>query len=128
MKKFLIISSIGMILLGVGCSENGAIPDEVQLRIRNVGPFTITDVKVDPGDGEKFYGTIEANQESEYQTYDFVYRYASIRFEVESEEQALQPIDYVGERRFRTGKFTYEIHVEKDINDHISWSLTFIED
>lgn len=128
MRKTLLIISIGVLLFGVCCSnDNGSFSNEVQIRVKNTSSFEYSDVRVNTSGGENNYGSILPNQLSDYKTYDFAFRYAYVELKIEGETFTLQPIDYVGEAKLKSGKYTFEINANVIGNQFDRLSLTLIE-
>ena len=83
----------------------------VQLRVKNASGYTYDSVLVNTSGGENTYGTIAPGTTSDYKAFDFAYHYGFIKLQINSEVFILQPIDYVGERKLKSGKYTYEVSV-----------------
>lgn len=91
--------------------ENAA----VQIRIENRSKFTLSQVLLETGGGgTRTYTDIGPGQLSDYHGFDFTYRYAFIQAIIQGDTLTLQPIDYVGERRYTNGKFSFLIDIVGD--------------
>lgn len=110
-----------LILILTSCNTK-----EVQLRVRNSSSFNYDSVKVNTGGGENTYGTIPAGNVSDYKTFDYAYSYAYIFLKIDTTSYILQPIDYVGEIKLKTGKYTYEVSVYDTVTHQLG--LNLIED
>lgn len=105
--------------------EDGA--PGVQLRIENLSSFTLSEVRIETGGGGAgLYTGIGPGQQSEYQDFDYTYRYAFVEVIVGGDTLRLQPIDYVGEQKFTSGKFTFQIELIG--NPPLYMALRFRED
>lgn len=83
----------------------------VQLRIKNTSAFIYDSVYVNTSGGENTFGDIAPGAVSEYKAFDYAYNYAYITLKIDTSEYKMQPIDYVGERKLKSGKYTYEVSV-----------------
>ena len=108
MKSPIIILLTTLLAACSGCSNR-----EIQLRVKNVSLFQYDSLTVNTSGGEGFYGTVAFNQISEYKTFDFAYRYALLKLYINDTAYMLQPIDYAGETKLKSGKYTYEINVNQ---------------
>jgi len=99
-----------VVILCLGCTPEPSEPagEAVRLRVENLSPFTLEEVLVEAGEdgGQATYRDIGPQQKSAYQDFRHTYRYAFIQAIVQGDTFRLQPLDYVGERRFQHGKFT----------------------
>lgn len=113
-KHFIFIALVG--LLGYGCAADATLPgDQVALRVHNLSHFTLDEVTVQPGEGGlQRYTKLGPGEVSDYKDFDFTYRYAYIQVVIGQDTLSLQPFDYVGEPRFDTGAFTFELAVSGD--------------
>ncbi len=120
MKKIFFYSIL--VLLLVSCNNSHT----VQLRVKNESTYTYDSVLVNTSGGENKYGSIAPGTASDYKVFDFAYSYAFIKIQINREDFTLQPIDYVGERKLKSGKYTYEVSVS-DTSTH-QLLLNLIED
>ncbi len=84
---------------------------EVQIRVRNISAYAYDSVLVNTSGGENTYGDIPPGAASDYKVFDFAYSYAQISLQIDTVNYLLQPIDYVGEHKLQSGKYTYEVSV-----------------
>jgi hypothetical protein len=102
--------SCSLVILGLGCTPEPSEPagEAVRLRVENLSPFILEEVLVEAGEGggQATYRDIGPRQKSAYQDFRHTYRYAFIQVIVQQDTFRLQPLDYLGERRFQKGKFT----------------------
>lgn len=99
----------------------------VQLRIGNLSTFTLREVRIETGGGGAgLYTGIGPGEQSEYLNFDYTYRYAFVEAIVGADTLRLQPIDYVGEQKFTSGKFTFQIELIGD--PPLYMALRFRED
>jgi len=91
------------------CNEDR---NEVLVRIRNTSDSNFTEMLVASGvpilDGI-FFGEVAAASYSGYKTFPKAYGIAYVRLIAGGQERQLIPIDYVGERPLKPGRYTYEI-------------------
>ena len=110
-----------ILLLLTSCTSK-----EVQLRVRNSSAYTYDSVSVNTSGGENTYGSVPAGAVSDYKTFDFAYRYAYISLKIDTVSYILQPIDYVGETKLKSGNYTYEVSVYDTATHQLG--LTLVED
>jgi hypothetical protein len=96
-------------LLFGACEKNDAGP--LLLRIRNNSPYHFDQVYVSTGSGSHQYGSLASTGTSEYKKFRYIYEYGYIKLTINGQEVVEQPIDYVGEKKYRSGKYTYSISV-----------------
>lgn len=84
---------------------------DIEIRISNESKVAIENVKVGFPSQTEDYGTIPAKGVTEYRLVKRAYRYARIEATVEGKPAVIQPIDYVGEKELKTGKYTYVLTV-----------------
>jgi hypothetical protein len=113
MRKFIWIPLWSAALLAA-CSKNTVAADAtttlgVQLRIENQCNLKIDSVAVISPGGKQVYYTINNGEKSGYKSYSFIYNYAYIKLYSGSEYKVVQPIDYVGETKIETGRYTYRL-------------------
>ena len=87
--------------------------DEVEIRIANQSRVTLEDVRVEFPSQTVSYGTIETGKATEYRVVRRAYRYARIEALVDGKPALLQPIDYVGEKELRPGRYSYVLKINK---------------
>ncbi len=99
---------------------------QVNLRIRNTSPYTYDSVVVNTSGGENIYGTITPGTASYYKVFDYAYSYAHISLFIDTANYFLLPIDYVGEQKLQSGKYTYVVSVYDTATRQLG--LTLVED
>ncbi len=82
-------------------------PTMTMIRIHNASRYDYQDLQV----GDQHYGTLSADEVTEYRDFDTAYHYNYARLLIDGDEFIIQPIDYVGERPLGGGHFTYRIEV-----------------
>lgn len=100
--------------------------NDVNIRIENASTYNIQSVFIDTSGGEAEYDSIPASETSDYQQFDFTYRYAYVRAVIDGEEFIIQPIDYVGERKHRKGNYRFKLSVVNYANRQLA--SEFIEE
>lgn len=110
-----------IILLGaicfllIGCSKSPVDSAPVLLRIENAGIIPFDSVVVINPAGRQSYFNVGRNSKSGYKEFEFIYNYAYIEAYYGNQSAILQPIDYVGETKFTSGKFTYKIVIVSNL-------------
>ena len=87
--------------------------NQVEIRIANQSRVTLEDVRVEFASQTESYGTVEAGKETEYRVVSRAYRYARIEALVDGKPALLQPIDYVGEKELKPGRYTYVLKINQ---------------
>ncbi|MCB0570058.1 MAG: hypothetical protein KDC66_09860 [Phaeodactylibacter sp.] len=114
-------------LLAFGCSKDTEGPGTLQLRIENQSAYTFSQVRVETGGGgDGLFTDIGPGERSEYKAFEYTYRYAYIQAIIGADTLTLQPIDYVGEQRYTSGKFTFQVDIIGD--PPLYMALNFLED
>lgn len=122
MKKLLLGLFIGIVFLHLSCTRDKEMSNDVeaqsqvQIRIRNASLLPFEDIEVNTSGGINKFGTVGDNQLSDYKTFDFAYRYSFVKLNINGEPYIIQPIDYTGENKLESGKYTYEIHLDPESN------------
>jgi hypothetical protein len=99
------------------------------IRLENLSPYTLREIRVAPGEGgERTYMELAPGQITEYQSFDFVYRVASITAIIGQDTLGLHPLDYSQEEVFDGGFFTYLIDITTIENRPGFMILDFRED
>jgi pyruvate carboxylase len=96
-----------LLVLLVGCASVFSSPPPVEIRIANASAVAFERVVVRFPRQVEDYGALAALSQSDYRAIEQAYRYASVEVQVEGEKLLLQPIDYVGESRLASGRYTY---------------------
>ncbi len=107
MKKYFL--SLGACLCILSCTYKDVIRPEqgaVAIRIQNTSPYNLDNIYVSTSGGSNLYTSISPGSISKYEYFQLTFRYAYIKFYIGSKEFIFQPIDYVGETPFQSGKFT----------------------
>jgi major membrane immunogen (membrane-anchored lipoprotein) len=126
MKKvyFLLIS-----ILIVSCSQSDDIIEkDILIRVKNSSQFEFNNVLVNTSGSEQNFGDIDINQNSDYKSFDFAYRYAFIELKIDGNTFTIQPIDYVGETKLDNGKYTYEVNAANNGSQYSRLTLALIKD
>lgn len=104
----LTIISILLCLL-TGCIK--LLPENAQLRIFNNSTILFDYVLVNSPGGKHMYHQITPGSSSDYKKYRFIYNYAYLEVYYNNQMLKLQPIDYVGEEKLKSGNYSYRITV-----------------
>lgn len=97
------------ICLLIGCKKLS--PEKTQLRIFNNSSVAFDSVFVNSPGGKQLYTQITPGSFSEYKKYRFIYNYAYLEVYFNNQVLKLQPDDYVGEEKLRSGNYSYRITV-----------------
>ncbi|TWI85201.1 hypothetical protein IQ13_0358 [Lacibacter cauensis] len=97
------------ICLLIGCTK--LLPENTQLRIFNNSNIIFDSVLVNSPGGKHQYHQIAPGSSSDYKKYRFIYNYAYLEVYFNNQMLKLQPIDYVGEEKLRSGNYSYRITV-----------------
>lgn len=81
------------------------------LRITNTSTYTFDSVLVNSPGGKHMYHQITPGSSSDYKKYRFIYNYAYLEVYYNNQMLKLQPIDYVGEEKLKSGNYSYRITV-----------------
>ncbi|MEQ9167595.1 MAG: hypothetical protein RLO12_15155 [Fulvivirga sp.] len=82
------------------------------IRIQNSSDFKFQNVYVNTGFEGHNYEDILPTNYSDYVGFESAYRYAYIQLEIDNRLYIIQPIDYVGEKELKPGKYSYVIGVD----------------
>ena len=82
------------------------------IRIENSSVFSYNNILVKAFGNDYDFGDLNANELSDYQTFDNAYRYAYTQLDIENEQFIIQPIDFVGETELENGNYTYIISAD----------------
>lgn len=118
MIKHIFILFLLMIVL-IACDKK----NDVMIRIENASTYNIQSVLLNTSGGEANYDSIPASGISDYQKFDFTYRYAYIKAIIDGEEFIMQPKDYIGERKLRKGNYRFKLSVIDYANRQLSSEL-----
>jgi len=108
MKKHL--GSLVLILILFGCS----IETEekiIQIRVANDSAFDYSNIILNNGFGDRFYGDLPAGEVSDYQYVPDAYLRPFVEFQAEGRTFTRQPFDYTGDSTIREGKYTYHYYI-----------------
>lgn len=122
-----ILISFLLILSLVGCSDDSGFDTGVGLRIVNQSSVDFDNVLVSSGGAGQNFGPLKSGRTSEYLNYESIYRYGYILIDAGDKQYVLQPIDYVGEKKYEKGDFSYLVNINNP-DDQWSVSLEFRED
>lgn len=92
-----------LLILFTGCDDDQPTPP--LLRIKNVDTIDFEEVLV----GNVEFGALTSGETSDYEMFDEVYRYNYIRIVFNNDTCIAQPIDFVGETAYTSGKYRYDI-------------------
>jgi len=122
MKKILSALIIGILFINLGCTKDKELDgdvearNQVQIRIKNTSLLPFENIEVNTSGGLNHFGTVADNEVSDYKTFDFAYRYSFVKLTINGEPYIIQPIDYTGESKLESGKYTYEIQLDPESN------------
>ena len=73
-KKLLLFICLVILTYQIACTPNN--DKELAIRVENISNYKYTEVTVEAGGETHHYGNISSKQSSEYQLFNFAYRYA----------------------------------------------------
>jgi hypothetical protein len=91
----------------------------VEIRVANESKIQMENVRVQFSSQTEEYGSIPPQGVTDYRAVTKAYRYARIEATVDGEQFLIQPIDFVGEKELKAGKYTYVLK----LNDN--WTSKF---
>lgn len=121
-KKLLLFIYLVILSYQIACTVKD--DHELAIRIENTSIYDFTDVTVESGGDTHYYGSVSSKQSSDYQSFDFAYRYAFVELQIEGKTYRLQPTDYVGERKLDSGNYTYVLNLHDLDGKHGSLSIS----
>jgi hypothetical protein len=104
------LRSLVMLLLLVllpSCSSVTSSEAPVEVRIFNASAVSFDRVVIGFPRQKEDYGALAAQAQSGYRSVGEAYSYAYVEVHRAGERFVLQPIDYVGETRLTSGRYTY---------------------
>ncbi|MEM8898956.1 MAG: hypothetical protein AAGC85_12655 [Bacteroidota bacterium] len=108
MKKWIFVL-VGCCCL-ISCVDNDKpSPNGVELRLLNGSDVPFDEVLVRIGEKEERFAGLDTGAVTEYVSFDFLYRYAYTQVIIGEDTAIIQPIDFVGERKYTSGRFTYKL-------------------
>ncbi len=125
-KKLLLFICLVILTYQIACTPDN--DKELAIRVENTSIYNYVDVAVEAGGETHHFGNISSKRSSEYQIFNFAYRYAFIELQIEEKIYTLQPIDYVGERKLDPGDYTYEVNVHDLEEQYGSLSISLKKD
>lgn len=125
MKKIFILI---LIVASFYNCKNDNDTSNVNIRLANVSQFKYQNIIVDTSTGIVNFDDLNAQQSSEYKTFEKAYRYAFIELQIDGNTYTFQPIDYVGESLLKNGYYTYQIDANESQEQYGTLSLTLIDD
>lgn len=112
-----LLSFLGLCLLSAvalfSCDKETEGPGGgVGIRIENLSSYTFDEVLLEAGGGGAHtYTDISPGGITDYQPFDYTYRYAFLQTIIGQDTLTLQPIDYFGEQQFTSGQFTFQVDI-----------------
>lgn len=98
------------LLLILHCFSGSTDPE---IRVANRSNVPIEQIRIQFPSQTEDYGTIPPKGVTEYRAVKIAYRYARIEAKIRGEEVLIQPIDYVGEKQLKEGKYTYVLSINE---------------
>lgn len=120
MKKFYIIV---FTLLLFNCSKDNET-NQVRLRVSNTSAYDYKNIIV----RSNSFNNLNAGGTSDYQIFEYAYRYDFIELQIDGKTYTIQPIDFVGESKLKNGDYTYAIDASNSDEQYGKLSLSLIED
>lgn len=117
------LRGLGLSLLFlVSCSfgPSSLAAGEVEIRVENRSKVRIEKVRVQFPSQTEDYGNIDSEEITEYRVVRNAYRYARIEAIVDGKPAILQPIDFVGEKQLKPGRYTYVLKINNKANSEFT--------
>lgn len=127
MRKIIVVV-LGCLCLTSCLDEDSPSPNGVELRIQNGSDLPFDEVLVRIGDREEVFGSLDTAGLTEYVSFDFLYRYAFTQVVIGGDTAIIQPIDFVGERKYTSGRFTYKLFFTDFLAEEEYLNIEFIQD
>ncbi len=121
MKNMIAVCFAGLLAL-TNCDLVGSDNTDVKIRVQNSSAYTIENLRINTGGGEYVYEEISPGEVSDYSEYDYSYSYFFVSFSVDTTNFVRQPVDYVGEAKIKSGKYTFDISFESFENRPLYFS------
>ena len=128
MKAKMLLIATAILISMSSCKKDSSVSNELQIRIKNTSQYDYANVLVNTSGGINNYGNILSTKSSDYKTFSFAYNYAFVQLEIAGVTYTLQPIDYVGETKLSSGKYTYEINANATGTQYDKLTLTLVKD
>ena len=127
MKRILaLIFAMNMI---ISCKkEKVANQPGPEIRLSNSSQHSFKKVFINTGTGEVDFGDLGSGKQTEYRKFNKGYRYAFVKLEIDGKAYIIQPIDYVGEKVLKAGRYTYQISFNENQGQYSSLNLKLIEE
>ncbi|MEM9935098.1 MAG: hypothetical protein AAF824_15845 [Bacteroidota bacterium] len=109
-------------------NEDNPSGDGVKLRVENISDRPFDEVLVRIGGKEHMYGSLDTGAVSSYAAFDFCYAYAYTEVVVGNDTAIIQPIDFVGERKYAAGTFTYQLFFTDFLAEEEYLTIQFVRD
>ena len=109
MGRIPLLAAATLAVLRVHCTYG-----PLEIRVQNASEVSFDKVLVDFSGQTESYGEVPAGEASAYRTVEKAYRYAYVEVHYADTTAILQPVDYVGERPLREGKYTYQLTLNPD--------------
>jgi hypothetical protein len=127
MKKYLLILSIGFLILGTSCSNNGN--EDIFIKVKNTSLNNFTNVvfEMNPNNITN-YGNISSGESTDYKTFDFASNMPNVALEINGEPYQILYNDDTGYNEFKSGFYTFNISTVNIGNDKIALYFEIISD
>lgn len=109
MRNIIFVLTVAAVF--IACTKAFVTSTDVQLRVYNTSSNLFDSVVVNSPGGKQVYYNVQASSLSDYKNFSFLYNYAYIEVHFNNQMLKLQPIDYVGEEKLKTGKYSYMIGI-----------------
>jgi hypothetical protein len=97
---------VSALLTPVGCGGVG-LWGPVEVRVENGSTLTFDDGILYVGGDSILFPDLKPGEATPYKEVERAYRIATVRVVSGTDTTGLQPIDFVGEKRLRPGRYTY---------------------
>ncbi len=120
MKKIYIL--VLTILLFNCISDNET--NQVRLRVSNTSDYDYKNIIV----RNSSFNNLNSGETSAYQIFDYAYSYDFIELQIDGKTYTIQPIDFVGESKLKSGDYSYAIDASNSGEQYGKLRLSLIVD
>lgn len=109
MKKILVLLLV--VVFSIGCSSDDSAAGRVQIRLYNASDYTLSNLYINAGTGNKPFGSLDPAEYSDYRTLNIAFENAYMQMDVEGTTYYLTAGNFEEEEPLPSGVYTYEIHI-----------------
>ena len=117
-----------LFLFAGACGIQDGRPSGVFIRVQNNSDVSYENLTVQSGNAEQFFGDIPSRAFSDYQQFEYAFRYGAILLEAEGMEFSFVPTDYSEQKPLKNGYYTYRVGLTSANLTDASLTLTLIQE